>query len=90
MNVVTIHICYPHPAEVFAHRAECGDCEREALFIGWRYEFHGVEQTCMRCGRAYRDGEPERLPSGRGGRAASIANAKKRWREYRKLLKIGG
>jgi Zn ribbon nucleic-acid-binding protein len=90
MNVVTIHICYPHPAEVFIRCDACFDCNTVTFMAGWRYENHGIEETCLRCGRSYRDGDPERLPSGRGGRAASIANAKKRWREYRKLLKTGG
>lgn len=58
----------------------CPDCKRRTRMIGFFTPWYGWDETCMKCGRNWKDGEWMRFPFVRGAREASIATAKMHWR----------
>lgn len=77
---VNIHIHAPTAYSKFVRSGRCPDCKRWSRFIGLSYEWYGANQTCLKCGRSWSDGEWMPLDFVRGSRAKSIASAKERWR----------
>lgn len=75
-----IHIHAPQPVEKRVLAGCCPDCKKRTRFLAYFVEWYGWDQTCLRCGRGFNDGEWERFPSHRYARRGAIAAAKARWR----------
>jgi hypothetical protein len=60
--------------------AHCPDCKRWSRIIGFHQEWYGWDETCLRCGRGWQDGEWLPLEFERGVRARHIRQAKATWR----------
>ena len=71
-----IHICAPNAFERFVRTGICPDCKQWSRFIGLHYEWYGTDQTCLKCGRRWSDGEWMPLDFVRQSRQKSIAAAK--------------
>lgn len=78
----TVHINAPRPVELFIRSGRCLDCKKFTRFIGLGFEWYGSNQTCLRCGREWNDGQWNALPSHRYARRESVENAKKVWRRH--------
>lgn len=78
-----VHISSPQILEKFILTGHCPDCKQRTRFIGFAYEWHGDDQTCLKCGRRFSDGEWMPLAFTPQSRQKSIAAAKKRWRNCR-------
>lgn len=76
----TIHICRPHVGSKSITADHCPDCKRHTRFMGFHQEWYGWDETCLRCGRRWQDGEWLPLEFARGIRAHNIKSAKARWR----------
>lgn len=61
-------------------RKHCPDCKRDSFIAWFHQEWYGVDQTCLRCGRQWQDGEWCPLAFYRHARRDNIRAAKKRWR----------
>jgi hypothetical protein len=72
----TVHVCAPHAVGKFVNAGICPDCKKWSRFIGLHYEWYGTDQTCLRCGRSWSDGEWMPLNFERQSRQKSIASAK--------------
>lgn len=77
-----LHICAPPVESFFIRRGTCPDCKRASFFLGRTYEWYGSNQTCLRCGREWADGEWVPLPFMRGAREKNISHAKNLWRKH--------
>lgn len=77
---MSVHIYAPPVVEKKAFSGRCPDCKRRSRFLAFFYEWHGWNQTCIRCGRRWCDGEWMPLEFVRGARKDSIERAKKLWR----------
>ena len=77
-------ICSPTPTK-FGLRAvdKCPDCGKHTRMIYADYEWYGRNQTCLRCGRRWSDGEWMPLAFERGARKKSVERAKKHYRRMR-------
>ena len=75
----TIHVCVPS-GERFVHTGICPDCGQWTRFLGHHYEWLGPEQTCLKCGRHWSDGEWMPLDFVPKSREKSIEAAKASWR----------
>lgn len=75
-----LHIHAPQPQMKSLTRASCGDCKQESLFVGFHTPWYGWDETCVRCGRHWQDGEWLPLDFYRYARRDSISRARKRWR----------
>jgi NMD protein affecting ribosome stability and mRNA decay len=78
MSIVHIHAPKATAKRVIA--GHCPDCKKRSRFLVFHTPWYGNNQTCLRCGREWADGEWMRFPFVRGAREASIATAKMRWR----------
>ena len=74
-----IHVCAPQGYR-FAHAGTCPDCGKRTRFIGTYYEWYGPDETCLRCGRSWADGEWMPLDFIRQSRKRSIDAAKQSFR----------
>jgi hypothetical protein len=72
-----IHIYAPHPIERVAKIEACPCCKQRSVFVGWFVEWYGWDQTCLRCGDSWSDGELRERPFVRGWRQKSIDSARK-------------
>jgi hypothetical protein len=75
-----VHIHAPRPTERRLARIDCPTCKRRTFAVGWFTEWYGWDETCLRCGERWGDGERLPRPFVRGWRAKSIEQAKRRWR----------
>ncbi len=75
-------ICAPAPFMKFARAGICPDCKQRTRFIGFAYEWYGANQTCIKCGRRWSDGEWMPLEFMPQSRQKSIESAKKAFRRY--------
>lgn len=75
------HINRPSPGKRWVLWRRCLDCGRRSPFAGISYEWYGPKQTCMRCGRTWRDGEWMPLDFVPQSRAKSIEAARKWWKK---------
>lgn len=80
MTEAHIHIYAPQPDHKSLTRAPCFDCKQESLFVGFNTPWLGWDETCIRCGRRWQDGEWMALDFYRHARRDSIRSARKRWR----------
>jgi hypothetical protein len=75
-----IHIHAPQPSSKSITTKHCPDCKTTSRFIGFFTEWYGFNQTCLRCGRKWMDGEWMDLPFIRQARQNNIKNAKTKYR----------
>lgn len=80
MNAVHIHA--PQASLRSIDAGNCVDCKKRTRFIGFFTEYYGWDDTCLRCGRRWADGEWMLLPSARHARRDSINAVKIRWRRF--------
>lgn len=81
--MTTLHIHAPQPDRLFVRSGVCPDCKLRTRFIGWHTPWYGCNQTCLRCGREWSDGEWMALPFVPKSRQRNIEAAKRRWRRMR-------
>ncbi len=79
--MASVHIYRPAVACKSKTRAKCPDCREESIFVGFHVVWHGWDDTCLRCGRSFADGEWMELAFQRGIRSKMISRARRRWRE---------
>lgn len=77
-----IHIYVPQPIKKWIEVGICPDCGKRTRFLVFIFEWLGAEQTCIKCGRTWQDGEWCRLNFSRTARKDSIEAAKRMWRKY--------
>ncbi len=78
-----VHICAPPPTYKRIARGVCLDCMMRTRFIGFWADYYGWDETCIRCGREYADGEWISLDFRRDARRKSIESAKAAWRSWK-------
>ena len=76
----SIHICSPPRTEQRIVSGKCSDCKKFSRFIQFFYEWYGPNETCLKCGRQWNDGEWMPLDFTRGIRKQNIEKAKKIYR----------
>lgn len=75
-----VHIHAPAATAKRAHGQTCPDCKKRTRMMEFFTPWYGWDSTCLRCGRAWQDGEWMPLPFMRGAREQNIARAKNIWR----------
>ena len=75
-----MHIFSPPIEATRIIAGDCPDCGTWTRFLGWRQEWFGWYDTCLRCGRQWGDGEWIPLEFARGIRQYNIQHAKDLWR----------
>jgi len=67
-----VHVHAPQPDDFGIRRTHCQTCERRTYML-WRHTpWYGCDETCLRCGEEWQDGERSERPFA------------PRWRERRK------
>lgn len=67
-----VHVHAPQPDAFGLRRSACPTCQKRTYFL-WRHTpWYGVDDTCLRCGEEWQDGERSERPLA------------PRWRERRK------
>jgi hypothetical protein len=57
-----IHVHAPRPDAFGLRRNRCPTCEKRTYFL-WRHTpWYGVDDTCLRCGEEWQDGERSERP----------------------------
>jgi len=74
-----VHIYAPQPSVKSLTSAKCPDCGDDTVFVGFHVEWHGWDETCIRCGRRFCDDEWMPLDFYRHARRDSIKRALERW-----------
>lgn len=75
-----VHIYAPSPTMKAIVRCYCPDCKKQSWFTRICFEWFGPDETCLRCGREWKDKEWMALPFMRGARKYNIKSAKSRYR----------
>lgn len=75
-----VHIHFTRTHDMGIRRGQCPDCNRFSFFLWFYQNWYGPDETCLRCGRRWEDGEWCSLPFCRTARQDSIDAAKARWR----------
>jgi hypothetical protein len=76
-----IHINQPTIESKGIVRRPCHDCMTNSRFITFFYKWHGVYQTCLRCGREYCDGKMVLFDPTPQARQKNIIYAKRLWQQ---------
>ncbi len=79
-----LHVHAPTPSLAELKRGACPDCGKRSAFVQLWAEWYGWDETCLRCGRNWQDGECIALAFCRTARADSIARAKRAYRRVRR------
>lgn len=74
-----VHIYAPQPSAKSLTPCKCPDCKQDTVFVGFHTEWHGWDETCIRCGRGFADGEWLELEFSRFARRDRIEAALTRW-----------
>ena len=77
---MTIHIYAPRSTAKTVRAQVCPDCKKRTRILSFFTPWYGNDDTCLRCGRKWADGEWMPLEFSRFARAKNIANAKRIWR----------
>lgn len=83
-----LHIYAPAPTGCGIYRDVCPDCGKRSAFVYRSFEWFGPDQTCLRCGRSWSDGEWMPLDFERGARQKSIERAKTAYRRAREMSSL--
>lgn len=76
MSEYAPHIYAPKPLTRLAHIETCPCCNKRSVFVAWHVEWHGWDETCLRCGDSWSDGQLRQRPFERGWRKKSVASAR--------------
>ena len=75
-----VHIHAPQPDLKRIDTCVCPDCKQRTRMLCFHTPWYGWDDTCLKCGRHWQDGEWMPLPFERRARQNSIDSAKRRWR----------
>jgi hypothetical protein len=81
-NMAT-HICRPIVDVIQIDRGYCPNCAKRRFVLRWHQEWYGWNETCLRCGEQWQDGQRLERPFCPGWRKLRVARAKQLWRRYR-------
>ena len=84
-----IVICQPTITDLRLQRLPCPTCKRRRWFVRWFQEWYGWNDTCLRCGENWQDGEMCPRPFRPRWRQDNIESAKRIYRRERKALGEG-
>lgn len=75
-----IHIHAPKPTRKKLITGQCPTCKRKSWFVAVFTPWYGWDQTCLRCGEEWQDGQMCPRPFMPAWRKKNIEAAKKSWR----------
>ena len=77
-----VHIHAPQPSMARLVRVHCPTCNRRTFSAAFFTEWYGWDETCLRCGDSWQDGEMAPRPFAPRWRKKSVEHAKVRYRRW--------
>ena len=77
VKITDLIICVPRIIERKVIKKRCRNCKSDQPILWEHLEFYGIDETCLRCGDRWNDGElcPEPTEHRRGWRQRSVRDA---------------